>query len=390
MGDRRSWEYLENWPILEKQMLRTAAAAFVAEDRSRSRMFHDHTSGTTGTSLDIWLSSETVKDWYALHEARARRWYGVTRWHRWAIFGGQLVVDVNRRSPPFWVWNAGLNQLYMSSYHLAPDLASSYVEALKRYRIRYILGYPSAIYSLANEILAQDLTAPPMDVIITNAEPLFSYQREAIAQAFSCPVRETYGMAEIAAGASECDKLSLHQWPEAGHIEIDPETVDHQGSGDLICTGLMNLDMPLIRYRVGDVGTLLERECTCGKKLPLLGRIEGRRDDVLLTTDGRRIGRLDPVFKSDLPVIEAQIIQQDYSLILVRYVPGKGFDAGTKAELTARICERMGDVKVVFDQVAKIPRTNRGKFRAVICEIPDEKRRSPKKAWPAISSLGIG
>ena len=33
-----------------------------------------------------------------------------------------------------------------------------------------------------------------MTVAITNAEPVYAYQREAIEQAFQCPVRETYGM----------------------------------------------------------------------------------------------------------------------------------------------------------------------------------------------------
>ena len=55
-GDTASWEYLENWPILEKKTLRERSKEFVADDCSISKMFHDHTSGTTGTSLDLWSS----------------------------------------------------------------------------------------------------------------------------------------------------------------------------------------------------------------------------------------------------------------------------------------------------------------------------------------------
>ena len=55
-----------------------------------------------------------------------------------------------------------------------------------------------------------------MTVAITNAEPVFDYQRWAIAEAFQCPVRETYGMAEIVAAASECTAGKLHLWPEVG------------------------------------------------------------------------------------------------------------------------------------------------------------------------------
>ena len=145
----------------------------------------------------------------------------VSKNDRWAIFGGQLVTPISQRKPPFWVWNAGLNQLYMSSYHLAPDLISFYLDALVKYRVKYILGYSSAIYTLAQEIVHSKREKIKMDVVITNAEPLFDYQREIISEAFNCPVRETYGMAEMVAAASECENGNLHQWLDAGVLEIE-------------------------------------------------------------------------------------------------------------------------------------------------------------------------
>jgi len=146
-GDRASWQYLENWPILEKETLRQDPTAFVADDRNIRFMFHEHTSGTTGKSLDLWWSRQTVQMWFALFEARCRRWYGVSRQDRWAILGGQLITSSGGRKPPFWVWNAALKQLYMSSYHLAPDLIPHYLNALKKYRVRHIFGYTSALFS---------------------------------------------------------------------------------------------------------------------------------------------------------------------------------------------------------------------------------------------------
>ena len=140
-GDNASWEYLENWPVLEKESLRQNGAAFVADDCHIRRMFHEHTSGTTGKSLNLWWSRKTVQTWYALFEARWRRWYGVSRQDRWAILGGQLITSIVYRQPPFWVWNLALKQLYMSSYHLAPDLIPYYLDALKKYRVKYIFGY---------------------------------------------------------------------------------------------------------------------------------------------------------------------------------------------------------------------------------------------------------
>lgn len=369
--DRDGWRDLANWPILEKQALRRDPRSFVASDRDPARLFHDHTSGTSGTSLDIWLSRETVRGWYALFEARCRRWYGVSRHDRWAILGGQLVAPRSQTKPPYWVWNAGLNQLYMSSYHFSADTIADYLDALGRYRVRYLLGYTSSMFELASTALDRGLSAPKMQVAITNAEPVFDYQRAAIERVFGCPVRETYGMAEIAAAASECEHGRLHLWPEAGIAEV----ID----GDLICTGLGNPDMPLIRYRTGDRVTLGGSDpCPCGRTLPVLASIEGRVDDVLYTADGRRIGRLDPVFKQGVPVQEAQIVQESLDLIRVRYVPAKGFDGNTEKSITERLRDRLGPVRVEFESMTAIPRGVNGKFRAVVCNLPPSQR--PEKS----------
>jgi phenylacetate-CoA ligase len=373
-GDNASHLYLENWPVLEKAVLRARSREFVADDCSTSKMFHDHTSGTTGSALDLWAKKETVKQWYALFEARCRRWNGVSRHDRWAMLGGQLVTPVKQRVPPFWIWNAGMNQLYLSSYHLSPDLIGHYFQAITKYRIKYVLGYPSAIYSLAVEAIKQNRKDLKMDVVLTNAEPLYDYQREAISEAFSCPIRETYGMAETVAAASECKHGRLHQWPDAGIIEVEAD------SADLICTGLINPDMPLIRYRVGDRGKLSGSKCECGRTLPLVESIDGRSDDVLMTADGRQVGRLDPIFKHGLPIVEAQIIQESLSGLRIRYVPATGFNKRSLVRLTAAVRERMGDVEVIYDEVAAIPRTDSGKFRAVISNLTPAERMNASRA----------
>lgn len=374
-GDEIDRGTLRNWPVLEKAPLKAAPKTFVADDCKTRRMFHEHTSGTTGKSLDLWWSRGTVREWYALFEARCRRWYGVSRHDRWAILGGQLVTPIDQRRPPFWVWNAALNQLYMSSYHLAPDLIPAYLDALLQHEIRYLWGYTSSLYTLAQEALRLDRTDLKMKVAITNAEPVYDYQREAIEQAFQCPVRETYGMAEIAAAASECEHGNLHLWPEVGLVEI----VQHDRilppgkTGELVCTGLLNADMPLIRYRVGDTGSLrAESEtCACGRTLPLLDSIEGRVDDVLYTPDGRRIGRLDPVFKAHLPVREAQIIQEEVDRIRVRYVPAPDYTAAAGRSIIERLQARMGKIEVVLQQVDEVPREPNGKFRAVVSQLSE-------------------
>jgi phenylacetate-CoA ligase len=381
-GDRASWKYLENWPTLEKNSVKANPSMFVADDCNLRLMFREDTSGTTGKSLSVYWRMETVRKWYALSEARIRAWNGVSRHNRWAMVGGQLVTPVSQRQPPFWVWNKGLNQLYMSSYHLAPDLVGSYLDAMSRYRVTYLYGYTSSLYALAQAVVESGRQDIGMAVAITSAEPVYDYQRAIIAQAFNCPVRETYGMAEIVAAASECTAGRLHLWPEAGWVEVieDSRSLPPGASGDLVCTGLMNADMPLIRYRTGDRGTLAGglEICQCGRTLPVIESVDGRVDDILYTMDGRHIGRLDPLFKGDLPIQEAQIIQEALDCVRVRYVPTQEFRPHHESVITQRLQARMGRVKVVMEPIAEVPRGPNGKFRAVICNLPKEEKESLK------------
>jgi phenylacetate-CoA ligase len=192
--------------------------------------------------------------------------------------------------------------------------------------------------------------------------------------AFNCPVRETYGMAEMVAMASECREGRLHLWPEVGFVEVVNESLSATlgDSGDLICTGLLNVDMPLIRYRVGDQGRLEidSHTCPCGRALPVMASVDGRIADVLYTNDGRRVGRLSPVFKGDLAIREAQVIQETLNSVKVKVVATPGFASHHERVIVERLKERMGDVEVVIEPVAELPRGAGGKFRAVVCKIP--------------------
>ena len=115
--------------------------------------------------------------------------------------------------------------------------------------------------------------------------------------------------------------------------------------------------------------------CQCGRTLPIVKSIDGRADDVLHTIDGRRIGRLDPLFKGDLPIHEAQIIQEALNRVRVRYVPTPDFKPKHEMLIAQRLRERMGIVDVVMESISQVPRGVNGKFRAVISKLPpqDEK-----------------
>lgn len=371
-GDRSSVEDLSAWPILAKESVRAQPRAFLADGAGAGPLIEEHTSGTSGTPLTLWWDREATHEWFALLEARLRRWHGVSRHEPWAIIGGQLVVPPDQDRPPWWVRNRPMRQLYVASTHISARSAERIAEAIEAHGATHVLGYPSGLHALASH-LPDGRRVGGIQVALSNAEPLLAHQRRSVAEAFAAPVRDTYGQAEIVAAGSECPAGRLHEWPEAGVLEVlddDDQPAPPGTAGRLVATGLLNRAMPLVRYEVGDRLTRPEgaTPCPCGRTLPGLGRIEGRSDDVVRTVDGREVGRLDPVFKADLPIREAQIRQTAPDRFTILVVPGAGFSDRHAADLRDRLCDRVGPAEVRVERVPALPRDANGKLKAVVVE----------------------
>ncbi|MBN1466514.1 hypothetical protein JXA02_12170, partial [candidate division KSB1 bacterium] len=99
----------------------------------------------------------------------------------------------------------------------------------------------------------------------------------------------------------------------------------------------------------------------------------GRVDNIGYAADGRAVV-LGPIFKGDLPILEAQIIQASLDRVTIRYVLMNGHkSADLHHILRQRIQERMGEVHVFFESVPLIPRGPNGKFPLVITHVPTER-----------------
>jgi phenylacetate-CoA ligase len=93
----------------------------------------------------------------------------------------------------------------------------------------------------------------------------------------------------------------------------------------------------------------------------------GRADDLIITPDGRRVGRLDPVFKGRRTIREAQIVQESARELRVRIVPGPGYRDADGTAIVEELHARLGrEMSVAIEPVASIERSASGKFRAVI------------------------
>ncbi|MCK4660793.1 MAG: phenylacetate--CoA ligase family protein [Phycisphaerae bacterium] len=367
-------EDLARLPILEKAVIRADPVSFVDRRLDPGKLITLSTSGTTGTPLvlyrDVWLNSAA----FAYLDARWRGTAGMCRGHNASVsIGGHLVASPDRSRPPFWVHNRKWKQLYMSSYHLSPQYLDAYVDKLRQFRGEYIEGYPSSIYAVARHILERDLEPVTFKACFTTAETLFDYQREAVTKAFRCRTYDQYGCGEMAVSAAECKEGTMHISPEFGIVEVvddNDKPLEPGQAGQLICTSLINHVQPFIRYRIGDIGALGAGRCSCGSPLPLLDHVEGRVDAVLITRDGRRVGRLNFIFSDVDGVVEAQIVQNDYDRFVIRVVPAKDYTDAEGQKLIRNLGHRVGEADIRVEVVDRIERTSAGKFKAVICNLP--------------------
>jgi len=121
------------------------------------------------------------------------------------------------------------------------------------------------------------------------AEPWTEGLRGALERAFGCPAYDVYGLSEIVGPgvAGECEaREGLHLADDHFLPEIiDPATgavLPPGHEGELVLTTLTKRALPLIRYRTGDVTTLTDAACACGRTSARIARVKGRSDDVLI------------------------------------------------------------------------------------------------------------
>lgn len=364
-------EDLPRLPFLEKQQVRPAPDRLVADGAGRVHAYL--TSGTTGTPLTIFMGARARRRWQALYEARCLNWAGVNRHQRRAMIGGRQVVPKGESPPPWWRVNWAEKQLYLSAFHISGETAPHYVKALRDFRPAYLVGYASSWFFLARFVLERRLTPPEVKAVLTSSEKLEPEMREAIQRAFRAPVFDAYSGVEMCCLASECEQHRLHLSPDAGVVElVDPngKPVPPGEEGEIIATGLINFDQPLIRYRTGDLARLSRQPCPCGRAMPVLEELVGRLEDVVVGRDGREMVRFHGLWVGLPAVVEGQVVQECYDRIRLRVVPTGAFGTHEETILRQRVVDRLGQVEVVIERVEALPRTERGKVKAVVSYVP--------------------
>ena len=351
----------KNFPIINKQVVKENFNAFLTDDAHvLKKSMKNNTSGSTGTSMNLFLTPKTTGIERAdINAFRARSGYQYG--DSVASFIGRKIMDFNQNEPPFWRYNKVDNQLIFSYWHLSIKTISSYIEKLIEFKPKFIHGYPSFIMLIAEYILNKKITINKVDAIFTSSENLMTHQRQVIEKAFKTKVFDRYGSAEMLISASQCEFGQYHVNPMLGYLEI----IDNH----IIGTTFHNYAMPLIRYDMGDISEFELSKCECGRITPIIRKPDGRLEDVVVSKDGKKFGRLDHLFKNVPDLIECQIIQEDFEHLTIKAKSHSPYNVLEKS-IKKAVFDKLGNTfSIKVEKVKEIERAKSGKLRFVISKI---------------------
>ena len=265
--------------VLAAQRAGGALAAGIERLGSTPGRIVTMSSGTSGTSFLRW-----PREWRETQGAsslRAHWWAGLRPgtpfllvapgWHVYAAVQSYIVEQL------------GLPGVVVSGTYL-PRFSDRILEAVRRFRPRFLILFLPMVFSLLAEGRRQGLAATDVfgsvERLVVTGAPITAGMRDHLQASTGAErVIELAGSSENLL-AAECGAApGLHVVPDTCHVEVldpDPTSIGG-GRGRVVHTTMVPWGSMYIRYDGGDIGTLDTRPCPCGlpsPRLKILGRAE--------------------------------------------------------------------------------------------------------------------
>ena len=373
-GDIKSLEDLSKLPIIRKQDVSNNPSDFLAKDFRSYHPVHHHTGGTTGKPFQYYNDRKSWSLNWAL-KMRTFEWAGYRYGKdRLGVMAGGSLSPKQGMTFSHRVWRFINNYYTMPITHMTPEIMDGYEHELKRQKIRFLRGYPSAIASFA-EYLNSCNRKLPMLAVFTTAEMLYPHQRKIVELVFECKVFDTYGCGDGMGHATECEQHDgLHICFENSIMQVVNDRgvqVKPGEEGEIVLTSLSDFAMPLIRYAPGDLAALAEKKCSCGRSMQVISKIIGRTSDSFTLSNGRIINGLSLPFEDLTKEVEQfQIVQEAIDQIRVLLVAKKVISEKRISSIEETMRYHCGDgISIVVEQVNEIEVPASEKFRYVISKV---------------------
>lgn len=283
-GPTSTFADLVGLPLLDKSTLRDRPLGLIAGGGKRP-FERKTTSGSTGHPVTVWkdrtaLARERAATW------RAYAWAGIPIAAPQALLWGRALTRKGRFQATLLDFVANRRRLPM--FGVTEESFEHYYSGLLRFRPIYLYGYVSAIKAFVEFLELSGKSLPTsVRALITTSELLDDPTREFLEGRTGIRVFNEYGCGEVGSIAHDCEMGKLHIMSDNLALECIPSPDLPDGLGELVVTDLFNRAMPLIRYRLGDLGKLSDASCECGRPYPVLERIVGRAYDMIRDLDGR-------------------------------------------------------------------------------------------------------
>lgn len=365
--DIQTKEDLKRLPILTKDDVRKHFKELIARDFEKYKPILSHTSGSTGIPMKYYLDKNNLL-WENAFVCRHWAWMGYTPKEKQAVLRGAVLNTKN-----YFLING--NNLILSSFTLNSGTLHDYLRKILEFEPKLIRGYPSSLNFLAKLLKDKGIYSIRPEGLQTSSETLFPKMREEIEDVFKCKVYDLYGNGEHVSMISECPHGKHHINPEYGVIEFLNGKGYYAKYGELaemVCTGLNNFSMPLIRYKIGDIAIPTNKKCSCGRELPLVESLEGRVDDMIVTLDGRLIpaSGMTLAFEFSENIKQCQLVQNKKDELIINIVKSNQYGDRDHMFMLNEVRKRIGnEMKVTVNFVDDIPRTKAGKLRFVISDV---------------------
>ena len=329
------------------------------------------TGGTTGASMKVIYTKKNMQERFAiLDHFRAQHGYELGKKTAW--FSGKNLItqkDIEKRICSHYDF---VNKIrFYSTFLINEKNFDIYWKSLNEFQPEFLVGFPSSVFEICQMAKAKGLKyTGKVKVFFPTAETVLAVHRKIISEVLGCKLVDQYASSEGAPFILECSAGHLHIHPLTGIFEVVDERLKSTQSGEILVTSFTTYGTPLIRYRIGDSITLASssKQCICGSIFPLVGRIEGRTNDYILSpTHGKvNLGNISNSTKDTKGIVCFQLIQDKMDHIEVKVVVNNDFNKNQELNFISALCERIGnEIKLDLRYVEDIEREKSGKFRIV-------------------------
>lgn len=376
-ADIRTLKDLSRLPVISKDEIRHEnPLRLVSGELSIEKLKVVKTSGSTGQPFHVYLNG-AEDDWRKAIYMRANISCGQRPRDRW------VVVTIPRHALYTTPIQRKLGLFAQTCVNLYLDI-SEQVKLVRKAKPDVLDGYSNWLFLLAKEARKENMETIRPRMIFGSAEFIDKRSSRFIERSFNAPFYDQFGCSEVDRTAWQCpEKIGYHMDVDSvitQFVDSEGNDVSCDESGEIVYTSLFNYSMPLIRYAVGDIGVCSSEKCSCGRVLPLMKIVEGRKDSLLRLPDGRLLSPVTMIsaineFELFDQIEEYRLVQKRIDLfnIYIKKKDDKVDENLLRRKLVAHIMQTFGanstDVNVEVDFLREIPIIKNGKHAAILSEI---------------------